>query len=128
LTDLSAAIGELEADGHVNANMYAAVLRSSWAAKLRDLVSGTATKWIDVVKDLFPAGIYVSDNLFTSAGATTSGLVLELSQENFEIIIERDLSLFTQQDEDMNLQCKEHEVIAPRIKRPTSICELTGLT
>lgn len=128
LTDLSAAIGELEADGHVNAKMYAAVLRSSWAAKLRALVSNTATKWIDVVKDLFPAGIYVSDSLYTSAGATTSGLVLELSQENFEMIIERDLTTFTQQDEDMNLQCKVHEVVAPRIKRPTSICELTGLT
>jgi uncharacterized linocin/CFP29 family protein len=126
LKDLSAAIGELEADGHMGP--YAAVLRSSWAAKLRDLVSNTATKWIDVVKDLFAAGIYVSDNVYSSAAATTSGLVLEPSQENFEMIIERDLTTFTKQDEDMNLQCKVHEVVAPRIKRPTSICELTGLT
>jgi uncharacterized linocin/CFP29 family protein len=126
LKDLSAAIGELEADGHMGP--YAAILRSAWAAKLRDLVSNTATKWIDVVKDLFPAGIYVSDNLYSSAGATTSGLVVEPSQENFEMVIGKDLSLFTKQDEDMNLQCKEFEVVAPRIKRPTSICELTGLT
>jgi uncharacterized linocin/CFP29 family protein len=126
LTDLSAAIGELEADGHTGP--YAAILRSSWAAKLRALVSNTATKWIDVVKDLFAAGIYVSDSVYSSAGATTSALVVEPSQENFEMVIGRDLSTFTKQDEDMNLQCKVHEVVAPRIKRPTSICELTGLT
>jgi hypothetical protein len=42
LTDLSACIGELEADGHMGP--YAAVLRSTWAAKLRALVSNTATK------------------------------------------------------------------------------------
>jgi uncharacterized linocin/CFP29 family protein len=126
LSDLSNAIGKLEEDGHMGP--YAAVLRSSWAAKLRALVSNTATKWIDVVKDLFEAGVYVSDSLFTSAGATTSGLIVEPSQENFELVIGRDLSKFQKQDEDMNLQCKVFEVLAPRIKRPTSICELIGLT
>jgi len=126
LTDLSAAIGELEADGHMGP--YATVLRSSWAAKLRTLVTNTATKWIEVIQDLFKAGIYVSDKLYTSAGLTTIGLVTEPSQENFEMVIGRDLSLFTKQDEDMNLQCKVHEVVAPRIKRPKSICEITGLT
>jgi len=126
LTDLSAAIGELETDGHVGP--YAAVLRSSWAAKLRALVTSTATKWIEVIQDLFKSGIYVSDNLYTSAGLTTIGLVVEPSQDNFEMVIGRDLSLFTKQDEDMNLQSKVHEVVAPRIKRPSSICEITGLT
>jgi uncharacterized linocin/CFP29 family protein len=126
LADLSAAIGELEADGHMGP--YAAVLRSSWAAKLRAVVTNTATKWIEVIRDLFQAGIYVSDNLYTSAAATTIGLAVEPSQENFELVVGKDLSLFSQQDEDMNLQCKVFEVVAPRIKRPTSICELTGLT
>jgi uncharacterized linocin/CFP29 family protein len=108
--------------------MYACVLLSTWAAKLRGLVSNTAAKWIDVIKNLFPAGIFVSDNLYSSPEAATSALVMELSQENFEMIIERDLSIFAKQDDDMNLQCKVFEVIAPRIKRPTSICEVTGLT
>lgn len=126
LTDLSDAIAELEADGHMGP--YAAVLRSEWAGKLRQLVSNTAVKYIDVVRDLFKAGIYVSDNLYTSGGLTTSALVVEPSQENFEMIIERDMSFFTKQDEDMNLQCKVHEVVAPRVKRSTSICEITGLT
>jgi len=126
LTDLSDAIGKLEAANHMGP--YAAVLRSSWAAKLRALVTNTATKWITVIQDLFKAGIYVSDNLYTSAAGVDIGLVVEPSQENFEMVIGRDLSLFTKQDEDMNLQCKVHEVVAPRIKRPKSICEITGLT
>lgn len=126
LTDLSAAIGELEGDGHMGP--YACVLRSSWAAKLRALVSNTAVKWIDVIRDLFAAGIYVSDSLYTSAAATTSALVLEPSQENFELIIGRDLEVRKQEDVRGNLKCIVREVVAPRIKRPTSICELTGLT
>jgi uncharacterized linocin/CFP29 family protein len=92
------------------------------------LISNTGIKWIDVIKDLFPAGIYVSDLLYTSADATTNALVVEPSQENFELVVARDLTLFQKQDEDMNIQCKVHEVVAPRIKRPTSICEITGLT
>jgi uncharacterized linocin/CFP29 family protein len=126
LTDLSAAIGELEADGHMGP--YAAVLRSSWAAKLRALISNTGIKWIDVIKDLFAAGIFVSDSLYTSGGLTTIALVVEPSQENFEAVVGQDLATFTQQDENMNLQGKVFEVLAPRTKRPTCVCELTGLT
>ena len=126
LTDLSAAIGELETDGHMGP--YACVLRASWAAKLRALVSNTAVKWIEVIRDLFPAGIYVSDSLYSSAGATTSALVLEPSQENFELVIGRDLEVRKLEDVRGNLKCVVREVVAPRIKRPTSICEITGLT
>jgi uncharacterized linocin/CFP29 family protein len=126
LTDLSAAIGELEADSHTGP--YACILRSAWAAKLRALVSNTATKWIDVVRDLFAAGMYVSDSLFTSAAATTSALVLEPSQQNFELVIGEDVNTQKQPDLRGNLNCVTREVVAPRIKRPTSICEITGLT
>ena len=126
LTDLSAAIAELEADGHMGP--YAAVLRSSWAAKLRALVTNTAVKWIEVVRDLFTAGIYVSDSLFTSGGLTTNGLVVEPSQENFELVVGKDLEVRKQEDVHGNMHCVVREVVAPRVKRPTSICELTGLT
>jgi uncharacterized linocin/CFP29 family protein len=126
LTDLSAAIGELEADGHIGP--FAAILRSSWAAKLRALVSNTAVKWIEVVRDLFAAGIYVSDSLYTSAGLTTTGLIVEPSQENFELVVGKDLEVRKQEDVHGNMHCVVREVVAPRIKRPTSICEITGLT
>ena len=131
LADLSNAIGKLEEDGHTNKQNYACVLRSSWAAKLRGVVSGTATKWIDVIQGsnpLFPAGIYVSDSLYSSGGLTTSGLVLELGKDNFEMVVGRDMSVRSLEDEDMNLKCKVYEVVAPRIKHPTAICEITGLT
>jgi len=128
LTDLSNAIGKLEEDGHVRAGAYAAVLRSSWAAKLRGLVSNTAVKWIEVIKDLFPAGIYVSDSLYTSAGLKTNALVLELAQENFEMVVGKDVEVRKKEDVRGNLECVVREVVAPRIKRPTSICEITGLT
>jgi uncharacterized linocin/CFP29 family protein len=126
LTDLSAGIGKLETSGHMGP--YACVLRASWAAKLRALVSNTAVKWIEVIRDLFAAGIYVSDSLYTSAAATTSALVLEPSQENFELVVGRDLEVRKQEDVRGNLKCVVREVVAPRIKRPTSICEVTGLT
>ncbi len=131
LTDLSNAIGKLEEDGHTNKAMYACVLRSSWAAKLRGLVSNTSTKWIDVIQGqnpLFPAGIYTSDSLFSSAGLTTSGLVLELGVDNFSMVIGRDMSVRSKEDDEMNLKGKVYEVVAPRVKRATAICELTGLT
>lgn len=126
LTDCSDAIAELETDGHQGP--YALVLRSDWAAKLRGLVSNTAVMYKQVIAPLFEAGIFVSDNLYSSAGGVDNALVVEPSQENFELVVGRDLSVFTKQDEDMNLQGKVHEVVAPRIKRPTSICEITGLT
>jgi len=126
LTDCSDAIAELETDGHQGP--YALVLRSDAAAKLRQLVSNTATMYQAVIYPLFQAGVYVSDNLYTSAGGTDSALVVEPSQENFEMVVGNDLSVFTKQDEDMNLQGKVFEIVAPRVKRPASICEITGLT
>jgi uncharacterized linocin/CFP29 family protein len=126
LADCSASIGKLEASGHQGP--YALILRSSWFAKLRALISNTAVMWLTVVQDLFKAGVFVSDSLYTSAAATTSALVIEPLEQNFELVIGQDLTHFELQDEDMNLKCKVYEIVAPRIKRPTSICELTGLT
>jgi len=126
LTDLAAAIAKLEASGHYGP--FAAIMRSNWYGKLRALCTNTAVKWIEVITDLFKAGIYVSDSLYSSGGLTTSALVTEPSQQNYELIVGQDLQTFTQQDEDMNLQGKVFEVLAPRINRPTSICEITGLT
>ncbi len=74
------------------------------------------------------AGVFVSDSLYSSGGLTTSGLVVEPGQANFELVIGEDMSQFAKQDEDMNLQGKVFEVLAPRIKRPASICEITGLS
>jgi uncharacterized linocin/CFP29 family protein len=126
LTDIAAAIAELETDGHYGP--FAGLMRASWFGKLRTLIANTGIFYLEKALELLKAGIYVSDNLYSSGGATTSALVVEPSQENFELVIGQDLSTFNQQDEDMNLNGKVYEVVAPRIKRPTSVCEITGLT
>lgn len=128
ITDLSAAIAELEADGHQGD--YALVLNSTFYGKLRALITNTAVMWLTAIQDaeLFKAGILVSDNLKTSAGAATNALVVEPLEQNFEMARGQDLRTRAFEDEDMNLKCKVFEIVAPRIKRPTSICEITGLT
>jgi len=126
LTYVANAIAELETDGHYGP--YALVLRSSWNQQLRTLIANTATFLLEKVAELVKAGIYVSDNLYASNGGTDSALVVEPSQENFELVIGQDLSTFIQQDRSMNTVGKVYEVVAPRVKRPTSICEITGLT
>jgi uncharacterized linocin/CFP29 family protein len=126
LVDISDAIAELEADGHLGP--YALVLRSEWYGTLRQLIANTAVFYLEKVKELVTAGIFVSDSLYTTAGLTTSALVVEPSQENFELVIGKDMTTWTVQDENMNTKGKVYEVVAPRIKRPNSICEITGLT
>lgn len=121
------AIKELEDDGHLGP--YALVLKPSWWRQIAGaFVTDTAVTIAEKVAELFKAGVYRTNSLYSSAGGVNNALVVEPSQENFEMVIGRDLSLFTKQDEDMNLQCKVHEVVAPRIKRPESICEITSLT
>jgi len=126
ITDVNGAVGELETDGHYGP--YALVVRASWHRKLWGLISNTGIMYIEKIREICTRGVFVSDSLYTSAAATTSALVLELGQENFEMGIGQDITTFMQQDEHMNSIGKVYEVVAPRIKRPTSICEITGLT
>jgi uncharacterized linocin/CFP29 family protein len=126
IADVGAAIGELEADKHYGP--YALLLRSSWLAKLRTLISNTGIFYLEKVAELVKAGIFVSDQLYTGGGLTTGAAVVEPGSSNFEMVVGQDLSTFMQQDEDMNVNGKVYEVVVPRINRPTSICEITGLT
>jgi len=126
ITDVSAAISKLEASGHYGP--YALVLRSTWYAKLRTLIENTGIFYLEKVAELVKAGIYVSDNLYSSSGGTDQAVVCEPSQENFELVVGQDMTTWTVQDENMNTKGKVYEVVAPRIKRPASICTITGLT
>ena len=126
ITYVSSAITELETDGHYGP--YALIVRSSWLGQLRTLISNTGIFLLEKVAELAKSGIYVSDNLYASDGGVDSALVVEPSQENFELVIAQDATTWTTQDENMNTKGKVYEVLAPRIKRPASICEITGLT
>jgi len=126
ITDINAAIAKLEAAGHLGP--YALVLRSSWYRKLPTLIANTGIFYLEKVLQLCQAGIFVSDSLYTNGGLTTNALVVEPSQENFEMAVGQDIASFLWQDKSMNIFGKVYEVVAPRIKRPAAICEITGLT
>ena len=86
---------------------------------------------VDAVAELLGGGrdrILISDSLYASDGGIDNAIVCQPGQENFEVGIAQDITTFMLQNSDMNLDGKVYEVITPRIKRPTSICEITGLT
>jgi uncharacterized linocin/CFP29 family protein len=127
-TDVSAAIAKLEANGHYGP--YALILRSALKARLRAVNTNTSDLVQHVIEQMLGDGgrVLVSDSLYSSAGAVTSVLVVEASPDNFVAGIAQDVTTFRFQDKDMNTNIKVYEVIAPRIKRATSICELTGVS
>jgi uncharacterized linocin/CFP29 family protein len=129
-TDISAAIAKLEANGHLGP--YAMILRSGLNARLRQLATNTDRLVRESILEMLSSGgkgkILVSDSLYTSAGATTSVLVVEPGADNFVAGIEQDIVTNRWQDQNMNTILKLYEAITPRIKRATSICELTGVS
>ncbi len=70
IVDVSDCIAKLEAGGHYGP--YALVLRSAWYAKLRALIANTGIFYLEKVAELVKAGIFVSDNLYSSADATNN--------------------------------------------------------
>jgi hypothetical protein len=47
---------------------------------------------------------------------------------NFVVGIEQEVSVNNFIDEDMNTKGKVWEILTPKIRCPTSICEITGIT
>jgi uncharacterized linocin/CFP29 family protein len=127
-TDVSAAIAKLEANGHYGP--YAMILRSALKARLRQVNTNTSDLVQHVIEQMLGTGgqVLVSDSLYSSAGAVTSVIVCEPSPDNFVAGIAQDVSTNRFVDNNMNTVLKIYEVIAPRIKRATSICELTGVS
>jgi len=126
-TYVNNAIAELEADGHYGP--YGLIVKPSWWRQIAGaFVTNTATTIAEKVAALCEVGVFKTDSLFESDGTLHNALVVEPSQENFELVIGRDLEVRKQEDVRGNLECVVREILAPRIKRPTSICEITGLT
>ena len=126
-TYVNNAIAELEADGHYGP--YGLVVKPSWWRQIAGAyVTNTAVTIGEKVSELVNGNVFRTDSLKTSVGGVNNALVAELSQENFELVIGRDLEVRKKEDVRGNLNCVVREVLAPRIKRPTSICEITGLT
>lgn len=128
LTDISDAIAELETDGHYGP--YALIVVPDNFADLRTLIANTAEPYLTVVQDgnKYNVKVFKTPNLFASDGGQDSAIVCEPKPQNFEVGIARDITTYTWQDKNMNTYGKVYEVITPKIHRPTSICEITGIT
>lgn len=129
LTYVANAIGELLADGFYGP--YYLIIRSTWYAQLLTLITNTEKFLVDAVAELLGGGrdrILISDNLYASDGGVDNAILCQPGQDNFELGIAQDVTTFMLQNSDMNLDGKVYEVVSPRIKRPTSICEITALT
>jgi uncharacterized linocin/CFP29 family protein len=131
-TDINACISKLEAQGHQGP--YKLILRTAQRAKLRyfSLAAGADTWAFDRIAELLggPAEdtILASDSLYSSAGATTTGLVVEALPDNFDMVIGADMQTQLNPLINGNYWGRIWEALTPRIKRPLSICELTGLS
>ncbi len=126
-TDISAAIAKLEEDSHYGP--YDVVLRAGLMARLRQVNTNTSDLVGTVVEQMLKGGkIFVSDSLYSSAGATTSVLVTESKVENFQVGIAEDLQTNVFIDQDMNSVIKIFETLTPRIRDALAICELTGVS
>jgi uncharacterized linocin/CFP29 family protein len=128
ITDVSDAISELETDGYYGP--YKLILGSDWYAQLRVLVGTTDSFAFQVLEDLLggPENIVVSNNIFPADGVQDSVLLIDTSPGNFELLVGADITNNLAQLPTMNYQGKVWEAVVPVIKRPESICEITGLT
>jgi len=125
-TDVSGAIAKLEEDGHYGP--YDMVLRAGLKTRLRALATNTDRLVLASIQEMLGGKVLVSDSLYSSAGATTTVLVLENKPDNFQVGVAEDVQTNNFIDQDMNTILKIFETLAPRIRHPLAICELTGVS
>jgi uncharacterized linocin/CFP29 family protein len=132
LTDVADAIDELETDGFFGP--YKLILPSTFFTQLRVILANYGWAF-NAVNELLggskdsTSNIVVSNSLYASHdSAQDSALVIDTSPGNFELIVAQDISNYMQQLPSMNYKGKVWEAVVPVIKRPTAICEITGLT
>jgi hypothetical protein len=105
------------------------VVRSALSADLRLLIANRCiTDREKLLGSGFICEIFVSDKFYASNGVTTSALVVEPGPMNFIVGIEQEVSVNNFIAEDMNTKGIVWEILAPKIRRHTSICEITVIT
>lgn len=126
LKDVADAKAELKADGHKGP--FDLIVRSDADADLDLLIANTGFTAREKVLPMIGGRIWVSDNLYASNDAVTSALLVEPGPLNFVLGVAQEYSVYNWQDADMNTLGKVWGIMTPFIKRPTSICEITGIT
>lgn len=125
IKDVADAKAELKADGHYGP--YTLVCRSDADADLDLLIANTGILAREKLGAMGVTDVLVSDNLFADDGGVDTALLVEANPLNFVAGIGQEITVNNWLDQDMNTLGKVWEVAAPFIKRPTSICEITGI-
>lgn len=128
VTYISAAITALENERHYGP--YKMILTPTWRQQLRARESGV-DKWnFQLAGDLIGGveNILVTPNLKAADGGVDSVLLVEPGEENFDLLIGEDAHTITHEERNKNIWAQVREVVAPRIRRPKAICEITDLT
>ena len=128
VTDTNAGIAKLEEDGHTS-GPYVLICRVAAARKLDAAVSNTEITYRQfLLKNGILDGILADDSIYGADGTTDHAAIVSPGRANFSLKIGQDITTWETQLQNMNKLMRVYEVVAPKIKRPTSICELTGLT
>lgn len=128
ITYISAAITELETDGFYGP--YKLILTPTWRQQLRARESNV-DKWnFQLAGDLVGGveNILVTPNLYAADGGVDSVLLVQPGEDNFDLVVGEDMHTINHTERNKNIWLQVREVVAPRIKRPAAICEITSLT
>lgn len=127
-TDINAAIGNLESSGFTK-GPYVLGCPVATARKLDALITSTTKTYRQSILDNnIVSGIIADDMILASDAGTDGAFVVVPGKDNFSLKVAQDISVFTKELPNMNLLGSVYEVVTPFIKRPTSICEITGIT
>lgn len=126
---VSNAITELETDGHYGP--YKLILTPTFRAQLRTAHPDLDQWLFKSIGDLLGGveNILVCPNLkAVDDGVADSALVVEPGEMNFDLLIGEDMHTINHVERNKNIWLQVREVVAPRIRRPAAICEITDLT
>ncbi|MFQ6064127.1 MAG: family 1 encapsulin nanocompartment shell protein [Candidatus Bathyarchaeia archaeon] len=107
---------------------YDLILQPSAFLDAHTFIGNTAVMQIDKIRELIGGNIYVTPALKAADGGTDNAILMETGAENADLCVAQDLKTFYLQLQDMNHFFKCYEAVVPRIKRPTAICEISGIT
>jgi len=107
---------------------YDLILQPSAYMDALALIANTGISQLEKIQEIIQGNIYVTPLIKSSAGGTDTAILMKSGAENADLPVAQDLKTFYMQRVDMNHQFKVYEAVVPRVKRPTSICEITGIT
>jgi len=128
LTYIATAIAALEAAGHYGP--YKLILPTAFNAELRTAHPDLDQWLFKSVGDLIGGveNILVSPSLKAADGVADSALVVEPGEGNFDLLLGEDAHTINFPEKGGNIWLSVREVVAPRIRRPKAIYEITALT